>query len=84
MSFLIGLLLIAIGILIIRYRYQIHGFTGEWWWAQKYLGGNGTIVAIALSWALCIFIGVAYPLGAFKNSEVVPSETPTTSVFGNR
>lgn len=30
MSFLIGLLLIAIGILIIRYRYQIHGFTGEW------------------------------------------------------
>ncbi len=41
-------MLIAGGIAILRYRYQIYGFTGEWSLATKYLGGNGTIVALTL------------------------------------
>lgn len=67
MNIILGLFLIAIGILIIRFRYPIYHFTGEWGWAQKYLGGNGTVIAIILIWMLLIWIGAAYPFGAFND-----------------
>ncbi len=38
MNFIIGIILIAVGALIIRYRYQIRDFTGDWDWAIRYLG----------------------------------------------
>ena len=62
MKLFIGIMLIALGILVLRYRYQIHEFTGEWGWASEYLGGNGTVVAISLIGMLLIGGGTAYPL----------------------
>ncbi len=67
MKLLTGLILIALGVAILRYRYQIYNFTGEWGWANQYLGGNGTITAISLIGLLLIGAGSAYPFGAFDN-----------------
>lgn len=63
MNLITWIILIALGILILRYRYHIHSFTGEWSWATEYLGGNGTVVAISLIGALLIALGTAYPFG---------------------
>lgn len=70
MNFLIGIILIIVGILLIKYRYPIYHFTGDWSFAQQYLGANGTVVAISLIGAGLIFVGVAFPLGAFNKEEI--------------
>ena len=53
---------------ILKYRYQIYDFTGSWGWAEKYLGGNGTIFAISLIGMLLIGVGTAYPFGVIDFS----------------
>ncbi len=63
MKFLVGFLFIGLGIVIIKYRYQIYSFTGDWDWAVKYLGGNGTILAIIFAGMFLIGVGSAYPFG---------------------
>ncbi|MDD2693897.1 MAG: hypothetical protein PHY14_03110 [Candidatus Gracilibacteria bacterium] len=68
MKILIGLFFIAIGIAIMRYRYQIYNFTGDWDWALKYLGGNGTVLAITLIGMGFVAVGAAWPFGAFDNT----------------
>jgi hypothetical protein len=40
--------------------------TGDWEWAVKYLGGNGTVVAISLIGMLLIAAGTAYPFGVIE------------------
>ncbi|MBS9784462.1 hypothetical protein KGV55_03875 [Candidatus Gracilibacteria bacterium] len=77
MKFVMGLILIILGGVIIRYRYHIYHFTGDWGWAQRYLGGNGTVTAISMIGAGLIFIGFAYPFGAFDfgNKSMVPEIT---------
>lgn len=81
MDWLVGIIIVVTGVAMLRYRYPIYHFTGEWGWAQKYLGSNGTVVAIALIGALLIFVGVAFPLGAFKNTRtnVQVPQTQSTS-----
>lgn len=81
MDWLVGLIIVVAGIAMLRYRYPLYHFTGEWGWAQKYLGSNGTVVAIALIGAFLIFVGVAFPLGAFKNtrSNIQTTQTQNTS-----
>ncbi len=61
MNFIIWILIIFAGIAILKYRHQIYEFTGEWDWAVKYLGSNGTVVAIALIGMIMIAVGTAYP-----------------------
>ncbi len=63
MDFVIGFILIGIGIALIKYRYVVYDFTGEWGWASTYLGGNGTIVAIVMIGMFLIGLGTAYPFG---------------------
>jgi hypothetical protein len=63
MKLIIWILIILSWITILKYRYQIYEFTGDWDWAVKYLGGNGTIVAIALIGSVLIALGTAYPFG---------------------
>lgn len=75
MDFIVGLLVILSGIAILRYRYQIYEFTGEWDWAIKYLGGNGTVVAISLIGMLLIGAGTAYPFGVI---DFTPASTGPT------
>lgn len=81
MDWLVGIIIVVAGIAMLRYRYPLYHFTGEWGWAQKYLGSNGTVVAIALIGAFLIFVGVAFPLGAFKNtrSNIQTTQTQNTS-----
>ena len=78
MKFLVGLILAISGVLVIRYRYQIRNFTGDWGWALKYLGSNGTITALALAGALLIAIGAAYPFGAFDNPNALPTQNSSS------
>lgn len=61
MKLLLGLIIILTGVAILKYRHQIHEFTGEWGWANTYLWGNWTVVAIALIGMILIWIWTAYP-----------------------
>lgn len=63
MNLIIWILIILSGIAILKYRFQIYDFTGDWDWAVKYLGGNWTVVAISLIGSLLIAFGTAYPFG---------------------
>ena len=54
-------MLVGFGVAILRYRYHIYNFTGDFDWAQRYLGGNGTVVAIVLFGMLLIGAGAAFP-----------------------
>lgn len=79
MDFLVGLILIIAGIIMIRYRFQIYHFVGEWDWANKYVGGSKN--AIVLIGCGLIFVGVAFPFGAFdgmKNQNVTSSQNIQT------
>lgn len=79
MDFLVGFILIATGVIILRYRFQIYHFVGEWDWANKYLGS--TTNALAVVGCGLIFVGVAFPFGAFdgmKNQNVAPSQNTQT------
>ncbi len=62
MKILVWMLLIAVGAAIIYYRFKIYGITGEWDWANKYVGN--TMVAIILFGMLLIGAWAAYPFGA--------------------
>jgi hypothetical protein len=64
MDFVIWLLMIGSGVAIIRYRYDIQRITGNWWWAETYVGS--TVNAIVLIGMLLIAAGTAYPLWAFE------------------
>lgn len=47
---------ITVAYLLIRYRKVIHDFTGEFGFAEKYLGSGGTYTFIVL-FGIIIFIG---------------------------
>lgn len=78
MDFLVGIILVFTGISMIRYRFQVYNFVGEWDWAIKYLGG--TVNAISITGALLIFVGVAFPLGAFDGIQSTPNTAPGSQV----
>lgn len=62
MKFLTGLIFIAMGTAIIYYRFKIYDITGEWEWANTYLGN--TMNVIVLIGMILIGAGAAYPFGA--------------------
>lgn len=66
MNLLLGIIIFALGVVLIRFRYQLYSFTGDWDWAIKYLGGNGTVVAIILIGMFLMGVGVAYPFWVFE------------------
>lgn len=76
MDFVVGLILILTGIAVIKYRFMIYNFAGEWDWASKYVGG--TTNAIVLFGMGLIFVGIAFPFGAFKGMNSMPSTSQTT------
>ena len=63
MQFLTGLIFIALGTIVIYYRFRIYDITGEWSWANTYLGN--TMNVIVLTGMILIGVGAAYPFGAF-------------------
>ena len=39
---------IALGVGVLKYRKMIYGWTGKFYWAEKYLGSGGTLFIIIL------------------------------------
>ncbi len=65
MRILTGLILIAVWTAIIYYRFKIYDITGEWSWANTYLGN--TMNVIVLTGMILIAAWAAYPFGALDN-----------------
>ncbi|MDD3793580.1 MAG: hypothetical protein PHI37_02115 [Candidatus Gracilibacteria bacterium] len=57
---------IYLGYLIIRYRKQLHGWTGNFVWAEHYIGRGGTYLILVGIGLLCIFYGAMYPFGGIE------------------
>ncbi len=55
------ILLIWVWYGIIRYRKQVHSWTWNWYWAEKYLWSGWTYVALTLFWLFLIFLWAMYP-----------------------
>lgn len=56
-----SLLGITLGIGILKYRKMVYGWTGKFYWAEKYLGTGGTIFVIIVCGLGLLFVSVAYP-----------------------
>lgn len=71
LAFLIGF---PLGLVVVVYRERIKRFTGNFDWAEKYMGNGGTYNAIML-FGLLISIGsLMYALGTLQ--------TLTSTIFG--
>lgn len=55
------IILIALGYLIIRYRRDVRSWTGNFVWAERYLGSGWTYLVLVLVWLALIFFGTIYP-----------------------
>ena len=54
MKILYSVLGIALGVSMLKHRKMVYGWTGRFYWAEKYLGSGGTIFVIILSGLLLI------------------------------
>lgn len=62
-NFLIGLLVIGLGIIILKYIRPTYEFVGSWVWAEKFFGIGGTVTALKLLGIIFIVFGSIYALG---------------------
>ncbi|MCH2188926.1 hypothetical protein MK079_03795 [Candidatus Gracilibacteria bacterium] len=60
---LYGILLAVGGYLIVRHRRVVKSWTGNFSWAEKYIGNGGTYFVINIIGIGMIFFGVIYPFG---------------------
>lgn len=58
-----AIMLIAWWYGLIRYRRNVKSWTGNFVWAEKYLGSGGTYLVMILFGMFLIFLGVLYPFG---------------------
>ncbi len=63
MNFLIGLLIVVLGVLILKYTRLTYEFVGSFTWAEKFFGIGGTITALKLFGIVFIVVGALYALG---------------------
>lgn len=63
MTFLIGLMVIGLGVVILKYTRQTYEFVGSFSWAEKFFGIGGTITALKLIGLVFIIVGTLYGLG---------------------
>jgi hypothetical protein len=63
MNFLVGLLIIGLGVVILKYTRQAYEFVGSFAWAEKFFGIGGTITALKLIGIVFIVTGALYALG---------------------
>lgn len=59
-------LLIWAGYLMLRYRKQVKSWTGNFVWAEHYIGRGGTYFILILIALGLIFYGVIYPFGGMS------------------
>ncbi len=60
MSFIIGLLVAGLGVLILKYIRQTYEFVGSFVWAEKFFGMGGTVTALKLIGIIFIVCGALY------------------------
>ena len=53
----------TLGFLMMKYRYQVKGFTGEIPFAERYLGSGGTTTLIVFIAFIFIIMSLMYALG---------------------
>ena len=64
------LLMIAIWAGIIKYRKPLKSWTGNWVWAERYVGRGGTYFIMLLFWLLLMFLWVLYPFGLLDRNDL--------------
>ena len=60
---LLGLLLLAIGVVSLKYNYQLVRMTGNVSWAEQYLGAGGTYAFFKIVSVVLCLIGFLYMTG---------------------
>ena len=74
MRYLVGLIGFPLGLVVVIYRERIKRFTGNFDWAEKYLGAGGTYSAIMLLGLLLSIGCLMYALGTLQ--------ALTSAIFG--
>jgi hypothetical protein len=62
-NFIIGILMVAAGVLTLKFNYQVVGFTGRPEWLESKLGQGSTYFAYKIFSVLLIIIGMLYATG---------------------
>ena len=57
---ILSIFLFAIWFAILKYRKIVHGWTGNWVWAEKYLGRWWTYTALVLAGLWFILVSIMY------------------------
>lgn len=58
-----ALFFIASGVALIKYRKNVKSWTGNFAWAEHYLGHGGTYLVFIVFGMFLIFLGASYPFG---------------------
>ena len=58
-----AILLIGTWLLILKNRRLVKTWTGNFYWAEKYIGRGGTYLVIIFAGIFCIGLWVIYPFG---------------------
>ena len=60
---LLGIVLLALGVVSLKYNYQLVGYTGNVSWVEKYLGGGSTYAFFKIVSVLLCIGGFLYMTG---------------------
>lgn len=66
-SFLLGLLAVGIGVITLKFNYQLVGITGHAGWIESRLGAGTTYFAYKMFSILLIIGGILYAFGLFDD-----------------
>lgn len=66
MRLLVVIIGFALMLVILRYRGQIHNFTGEFGFAEKYLGAGGTHIFIIFVALATFVVSLMYAMGTLQ------------------
>ncbi|MDD3645984.1 MAG: hypothetical protein PHH06_01095 [Candidatus Gracilibacteria bacterium] len=69
-----AVLLILTGVGILKYRRVVKSWTGNFVWAERYLGNGGTYIVLIFLGLFLIFWGVLYPFGGLELMVGTPNE----------
>lgn len=79
--FFIGIFIVALGVLMVKYSYQVVGFTGRQVWIESKLGQGTTYFVYKMFGVLAIFGGFIYAVGLY-NSFMFWLFTPLRHLLG--
>lgn len=66
-TFILGLIGIAAGLLIIKFREKLQTWTGNISFAEKYLGPGGTFTLLLLIGAVTVILSILYMTGILQD-----------------